>query len=175
MQRDQPWVRYLLGITHVEQAQFADAAASFRKIPLEAGITYLLSRYRLGQVLFAMGDRSAATDALRLVQFSDPLSASALTALADAAIANNEWSKADQLLQRAWLKAPEAGRIATRRAGVLRRLGNAGAAAQWDARANDAEPLVEDPILLIVAEQSLLSSHFLQAANWASGETGTMR
>jgi len=114
-------------------------------------------------------------DALRLVQFSDSLSASALTALADAAIANNEWSKADQLLQRAWLKAPEAGRIATRRAGVLRRLGNAGAAAQWDARANDAEPLVEDPILLIVAEQSLFSSHFLQAANWASGETGTMR
>ncbi len=153
---------YLRGVVRRDRGQLAGAAQDFRAA-LEIRPRHAASHYRLGTLLLDRGDVERATAHLQRALAADANSAAALEALADAAIATQEWSEARGLLERAWQAEP-AGRLAYKLAIVERRLGNDQIAERWLARRGRDAPTVHDPLLLEVAALSLNPRFFVEAA-----------
>ena len=154
---------YLRGIVRRDRGQLDGAAGDF-----SAGLAlrpeHALTHYRLGTTLLDQGDVEGAVSHLRRALVADANVAAALEALADAAIAKEEWRPARNLLERAWQAEPSASRLAYKRAMVERRLGDGQSAQRWLARRGLAAPTVADPLLLEVASLSLNPRFYLEAA-----------
>ncbi|MDE0694094.1 MAG: tetratricopeptide repeat protein [Gammaproteobacteria bacterium] len=153
---------YLRGVVRRDRGQLDGAAQDFRAA-LEIDPAHAPSHYRLGTLLLDRGDAGGAATHLRRALAADANSAAALEALADAAIATQEWAEARGLLERAWQAEP-AGRLAYKRAIVERRLGNDQTAERWLARRGRDAPTVHDPLLLEVAALSLNPRFYIEAA-----------
>ncbi|MXY54070.1 MAG: tetratricopeptide repeat protein [Gammaproteobacteria bacterium] len=163
---------YLRGVVRRDRGLLDGAAEDFRAA-LEIEPEHALTHYRLGTLLVDRGDAERAATHLRRALAADGASAAALEALADAAIAAQEWSEALSLLERAWQTEP-ASRLAYKLAIVERRLGNDESAERWLGRRGRAAPTVHDPLLLEVAALSLNPRFYVEAATNAEarGDVG---
>ncbi len=153
---------YLRGVVRRDRGQLDGAVQDFRAA-LEIHPEHASSHYRLGTLLLDRGDADGATTHLQRALAADARSAAALEALADVAIATQEWWEARGLLERAWQAEP-AGRLAYKLAIVERRLGNSQTAERWLARRGRDAPTVHDPLLLEVAALSLNPRFYIEAA-----------
>ncbi|MCY4094161.1 MAG: tetratricopeptide repeat protein [Gammaproteobacteria bacterium] len=124
--------------------------------------------YRLGQALIYAGRRSDAKHALtRALALDDDL-AIAHMALADVQVLNSDFMSAKASLHRAYELQPQAGQIAYRMARVERELGDLSASREWlNRRANQFAPIIEDPMLSMVAQYSTNPTFFISAARRA--------
>ena len=154
---------YLRGIVRRDRGRLDAAAEDFRAA-LAIRPEHVLTRYRLGTVLLDRGETEEATSLLQQALGADTTAAAVLEALADAAIATEDWSQARDLLERARHAEPAASRLAYKLAIVERRLGNSERAEHWLARRGLAAPTVDDPLLLEVAALSLNPRFYIEAA-----------
>lgn len=132
--------------------------------------------YRLGQALLSAGRVSDAKEALTRALELDKDLAVAHMSLADAQILDANYDKAKISLQRAYELQPQAGQIAYRMALVERELGNMNSSQVWlQKRVNQFAPVVEDPMLILVAQYSTNPTFFISAARraWERGDRET--
>ena len=154
---------YLRGVVRRDRGQLDAAAGDFRAA-LAIRPEHALTHYRLGTALLDRGDAEGAATHLRRALAADASAAAVLEALADAAIAAEEWAQARSLLERAREAEPAANRLAYKLAVVERRLGNDQSAERWLAQRGLAAPTVDDPLLLEVAALSLNPRFYMEAA-----------
>lgn len=164
---DARW-RYLRAIALSERGELNLAIADYRKVS-QTDPSNMAAWYRLGAGLLVVGDQDGALTALQEALKRAPDSAIVLSALADVAVAREQWSQALELLNRAQALAPEAGQLAYKLAMVYRRTGNLVKAQEWLARrdGNSSTPEIDDPVLLEVAQMSRSGRFFLKAGEWA--------
>ena len=153
---------YLRGVVRRDRGQLDGAAQDFQAA-LAVRPEHALALYRLGTALLDGGDAAAAAIHLRRALALDSTAAAVLEALADSAIATEQWPQARDLLERAWKAEPAAGRLAYKLAVVERRLGNEEGAERWLARRSTAASTLDDPLLLEVASLSLNPRFYLEA------------
>lgn len=167
-QAEDPRWRYLRAIALGERGELDLAIADYRRVS-ETDPGNMAAWYRLGAGLLVRGDPHGAVVALNEARKRAPNSAIVLSALADAAVAREKWPEALQLLERAQALAPEAGQLAYKLAMAYRHSGNLVKAQAWLARrnGNNSAPMIEDPLLLEVAQMSRSGRFFLKAAEWA--------
>ena len=132
--------------------------------------------YRLGQALLKAGRVAEAKEALTTALTLDEDLAIAHMTLADAQILDAEFVNAKASLQHAYRLQPQAGQIAYRMALVERELGDLNSSQMWlGRRANQFTPVVEDPMLSLVAQYSTNPTFFISAARraWERGDRET--
>ncbi|MCY4128529.1 MAG: tetratricopeptide repeat protein [Gammaproteobacteria bacterium] len=132
--------------------------------------------YRLGQALLNAGRVSDAKEALTNALALDKDLAAAHMSLADAQILDADYAKAKESLQQAYELQPQAGQIAYRLALVERELGDLRSSQLWlEKRVNQFAPVVEDPMLVLVAQYSTNPTFFISAARraWERGDRET--
>ena len=132
--------------------------------------------YRLGQALLNVGQASDAKEAFTRALALDENLAIAHMALADAQILATEFEEAKTSLQRAYRLQPQAGQIAYRLALVERELGDLSSSQKWlEKRTNQFAPVVEDPMMSLVAQYSTNPTFFISAARraWERGDRET--
>ena len=132
--------------------------------------------YRLGKALLNAGQVSDARKALTNALTLNKDLAIAHMTLADVQMLETDFEKARTSLQRAYKLQPHAGQIAYRMALVERELGDLNSSQEWlDKRANQFAPVVEDPMMSMVAEYSTNPTFFISAARraWERGDRET--
>lgn len=154
---------YLRGIARRDRGRL-DAAVQDFQAALAIRPEHALTLYRLGTVLLDRGDAEEAASHLRQALAADATAAAVLEALADAAIAAEDWPQVRDLLERAWQVEPAASRLAYKLAIAERRLGNSERAGHWLGQRGLAAPTVYDPLLLEVAALSLNPRFYMEAA-----------
>ena len=129
--------------------------------------------YRLGKAFLDAGQISDAKDALNKSLALDKDLAIAHMTLADASMLESDFVSAKTSLQRAYNLQPNAGQIAYRMAQVERELGDLNSSQVWlEKRVNQFAPLIEDPMLSLVAQYSTNPTFFVSAARraWERGD-----
>ncbi|MYE22731.1 MAG: tetratricopeptide repeat protein, partial [Gammaproteobacteria bacterium] len=154
---------YLRGVVRRDRGRLDGAVQDFRAA-LAVRAEHGLTLYRLGTALLDRGDVDEAAIYLRQALVADAMSAAVLEALADVAIAGEDWPQARDLLERAWQVEPQASRLAYKLAMVERRLGSSARAEHWLGQRGLAAPTVHDPLLLEVAALSLNPRFYIEAA-----------
>lgn len=132
--------------------------------------------YRLGQALLNAGRISDAKQALVRALALDSDLAVAHMSLADVHVLNAEYEKAKESLQRGYSLQPQAGQIVYRMALVERGLGDVKASQVWlESQTNQFAPVVEDPMMSLVAQYSTNPTFFISAARraWERGDHET--
>ena len=132
--------------------------------------------YRLGRALMNVDRRTDAEHALNRALELDKHLAIAHMALADVYILNSDFSEAKAALQRAYDLQPHAGQIAYRMAQVERELGDLNSSQAWLAKStNQFAPVIEDPMMSMVAQYSTNPTFFISAAKraWERGDRET--
>lgn len=132
--------------------------------------------YRLGKALLDAGSVSDAKEALTRALKLDKDLAAAHMSLADAQILDSEYARAKESLQDAYKLQPHAGQIVYRLALVERELGDVKSSQVWlQQRVNQFAPVVEDPMLILVAQYSTNPTFFISAARraWERGDRET--
>ena len=165
---EQPKLRYLRAIVLEERGEVGRAVADYRRVVATVPET-MTPWYRLGAGLLLTGDYAGARAALTRADALAPDSAVILAALADVAVAQEQWPIALDRLQRAFALAPEAGQLAYKIAMIHRRLGATAEMRTWLARRGDGNvsPKVDDPWLLEVAQMSRSARFYIKAGEWA--------
>lgn len=129
--------------------------------------------YRLGQALLSSGAISRAKEALTSALALDEDLAIAHMTLADVQMLDADFREAKTSLERAYKLQPEAGQIVYRMALVERELGNLNSSQEWlEKRTNQFAPVIEDPMLTLVAQYSTNPTFFISAARraWERGD-----
>ena len=116
------------------------------------------------------GDFQGAKQVFEQAKQLSPDSASVLVGLSDVAQSENDWAEAEELLEKAWLHAPNAGQIAHKMVDVYREMGADEKLRRWTERSQfgSAEPASEDPLLFEVSSMSRNRRFFAQARDWAA-------
>ena len=163
-----PW-SYLLGMVLTEQGSFTEAIEVFDTLATKQELPDVLSHlvfFRVGRVHLAMGSVEMASKRLESALALNR-SAVVLSALADVAIAQKDLSLAKQRLESAIEIDPKAGQLSYKLALVLRDLGQPEKAKQRLEERNTIAPIIDDPLLLEVAQFNMSSRFFLDAAERA--------
>ena len=129
--------------------------------------------YRLGQALLNSGHVSSAKQALTNALALDEDLAIAHMTLADVQMLDADFKEAKTSLERAYKLQPHAGQIVYRMALVERELGNLPSSQEWLLRrVNQFAPVIEDPMLTLVAQYSTNPTFFISAARraWERGD-----
>ena len=132
--------------------------------------------YRLGQALLNAGRIADAEQALLRSLDLDGELAVAHMSLADVYVLKAQHAKAKESLQQAYRLQPQAGQIVYRMALVERELGDLKKSQVWlERRKNQFAPVVEDPMLSMVAQYSTNPTFFISAARraWERGDHET--
>lgn len=163
-----PWI-YLLGIVLSEMGEFEQAIAVFddllRKEELPDVVSHL-ALFRVGRIHFAMGSVDLASTRLEAALLINR-SAVVLSALADVAVAQGELSVAKRRLEQAAEIDPKAGQLSYKLALILRDLGDSEQAERKLKERNTIAPVIDDPLLLEVAQFNMSSRFFLEVAERA--------
>ena len=132
--------------------------------------------YRLGHALLNAGQVSDAKQALsRALELDSDLAIAHMT-FADVQILDAEFADAKVSLKHAYELQPHAGQIVYRLSRVERELGDLSASQAWlEKRTNQFAPVVEDPLLSLVAQYSTNPTFFISAARraWERGDRET--
>ena len=160
--------RYLRGIVLGEQGKLEGAIADYAKtVALEPGD--FAAWYRLGAGQLVAGEIDAAEHSLGMARKLMPDAAIVLVALGDCALARGQLEEARDLYDEARERAPEATQIAYKLATVYRRLGDTARAREWLERrgSTNTQPVIDDPVLLEVAQLSRSERFYVRAGEWA--------
>ena len=120
--RDFRW-RHLLAVILIGEGKSEDAIVHLQQATL-TNPDYYPTWLRLGRLLLRKGDVQNSQQAFEHADRLFPDSAGVLIGLADVAQVQREWLKAEELLEKAWLHAPEAGQIAHKMVTVQHELGD---------------------------------------------------
>lgn len=132
--------------------------------------------YRFGQALLNAGRIPDAEHALTKALELDKDLAIAHMTLAEVQMFNSDFTDAKTSLLRAYELQPHAGQIAYRMARVERELRNLESSQAWlQSQSNQFAPMIEDPMLSMVAEYSTNPTFFISAARraWERGDRET--
>lgn len=161
--------RHLLSVILIGEGESSAAVLHLQQATL-TNPDYFPSWLRLGQLLLKRGSFDEAQGAFEQAKRLSPTSAAVLVGLADVEISKRDWSKAEGLLEQAWLHEPGAGQIVHKLMYVYRELDDKEKLETWSQRTGlgSAEPASDDPLLIEVSNLSRNGRFFAQAGDWAA-------
>lgn len=158
--------RYLLGVIHQRAGRFDRALRAFDAV-LEQRPADLPSLLRRGEILLRQRRLESARKAFERAVSQAPLSASAHYGLGRVLRAQKHDASAVSSFERALELQPHAVAVHHPLARALRRLGELEGARDHLGQAGDSSPVMDDPVLAQMAEQSVLARTFLVQADRA--------
>ena len=157
---------YLLAV-HYEQTGFLDRAVDSYRDALLLDTRYLPGYIRLGRVLLELNRLTEAEAAFQVVLGVAAKDAAALEGMGRTAFARGDYGAAIDFYQRALGEQPKASSLHYRLSLAYREAGDVDAAEAEMARAGEALPTVDDPLLAFVEGHSRGAGHYLEAARRA--------